>query len=194
MNTEDYLNLTEEDILSEKEKITETVQTNEQRYTALIALKEQLQTDMIRLEYQKTSHEKSVSEIENAVSTYATSLQLLLHQNNFETIEEVLAILSLNLDTETRHKEIREFEDRFHLIEHTVTQLEEKTKNQQWDASYYEAVLLNYQQLKEAREILIGEIKSVKDQLEEHKNAVQKKRNYQNSLNNSIYGLKTLVF
>ena len=176
LNTEDYLNLTKEDIVSKKEKITETVQTNEKRYTTLIALKEKVQTDMIRLEYQKTSQEKSVAEIENAVRTYSTSIQLLLHQNNFETIEEVLAILSLNLDTETCHKEIREFEDRFHLTEHTVAQLEEKTKNQQWDASYYDAVLLNYQQLKEGREILIGEIKSVKDQLEEHKKRSTEKK------------------
>lgn len=89
----------------------------------------------------------------------------LLQQHHFDSVDAVQQILKQQYDLEKEEFRIKQFEERFAIVKANLVQLEHKINQEAVDISQITMISQDLQLAKEAKEILIGQLQSLKDQI-----------------------------
>lgn len=92
-------------------------------------------------------------------------IEELLQQHHFDSIDAVQQILKQQYDLEKEELRIKQFEEQFAIVSANLIQLEQKINQEAVDISQITVISQDLQLAKEAKEIRIGQLQSLKDQI-----------------------------
>lgn len=132
----------------------------------------QLSNDVNQLQVSLATYSTTTNNLQQQVHTARLKIESqqksiadLLQLHGFDSTEAVQQIMQQQYDLEKEEFRIKQFEEQFAVVKMALLQLEEKIKQEAIDISQLENVSQEVQFAKDNKEILIGQLQSLKDQI-----------------------------
>jgi exonuclease SbcC len=137
----------------------------EQEYSRLLNEINQFNISIASLSTTSNTLEMQLKNKQSKITLQQKLLEELLQQHDFVSLDAVKEILKQQYDLEKEELRIKRFEEHFAIVKANLVQLEQKINQQAVDISQITKISQDLQLAKEAKEMLIGQLQSLKDQI-----------------------------
>lgn len=108
---------------------------------------------------------RDILQLERDIIEKETEIQNLIASNNFNSLSEIKTILSSSIAVDTELKRIQSFEEELRLVTANVEDLRSKLVASKIEVQDFEPIEAAFNTMKAEQDVLVGQLKSLEDQL-----------------------------
>lgn len=191
LNLQAYLGLEESLITQEEEQRQLRIDNTEKKHSSLTKEFQELSPKLAALQSEQKGLVEEIAELKVSKEKLQKELEVLVHANGLNTLDEVKAILETQLDVKSGREAIQAFEVKLEVVKNNVVALEQKLEKVSFDKEKFEkqqevieklelevkTLTESTAKLKGEVERLIKELAEKKDLLAEHDKVEKRLKN-----------------
>lgn len=191
LNLQAYLGLEESLITQEEEQRQLRIDNTEKKHNSLTKEFQELSPKLAALQSEQKGLVEEIAELKVSKEKLQKELEVLVHANGLNTLDEVKAILETQLDVKSGREAIQAFEVKLEVVKNNVVALEQKLEKVSFDKEKFEkqqevieklelevkTLTESTAKLKGEVERLIKELAEKKDLLAEHDKVEKRLKN-----------------
>ena len=167
------------DNLKRGRKQFEEIETN---YTTQTDKLTQLKQEMSSLQATHASDTSNLADIEQRLTLSQQELDSALEDSNFDSVEEIAALLKLELDVAREKDQLQQYSNDLNHAHKQKAELESRIDGRQFDAALYQSSQQQLTQLEEASNTLNREIGRLLNQVQQSEEQLKQKETLQKQL------------
>ncbi|MEC4117714.1 AAA family ATPase [Myroides phaeus] len=176
LNLQAYLGLEESLITQEEEQRQLRIDNTEKKHSSLTKEFQELSPKLAALQSEQKGLVEEIAELKVSKEKLQKELEVLVHANGLNTLDEVKAILETQLDVKSGREAIQAFEVKLEVVKNNVVALEQKLEKVSFDKEKFEKqqevieeLELEVKVLTESTAKLKGEVERLTKELAEKK-------------------------
>lgn len=176
LNLQAYLGLEESLITQEEEQRQLRIDNTEKKHNSLTKEFQELSPKLAALQSEQKGLVEEIAELKVSKEKLQKELEVLVHANGLNTLDEVKAILETQLDVKSGREAIQAFEVKLEVVKNNVVALEQKLEKVSFDKEKFEKqqevieeLELEVKVLTESTAKLKGEVERLTKELAEKK-------------------------